>query len=760
MTLRNAQGGTIAFMLVTLFVGLIAGIGGFFMLKLVGGHRELSNAADSGTLGIAKDGVEIPTVAFTDAEIRTSPFGGLVDARTKGINLQTYNRAAGQAFLVALNAESDGKPLGIANARKLLNTLQGPNGIAARLSTKLAQPGSSSDSWVATAFVPPAASNSLRMLADNSNTPELKYAVGSSNYGVSYVHPEKSQLDESNSNIELNKNFNKQIPHIDLKNDIRYDLPPNVIAHDKVNGYRSLRGYDPMKLGKVGTLLAVTMSPFEQPHLISSRYFTAGKTTPSPSADLHVPPNSFQTEVAVADQRSSLNLGVKSESMVGTSAINIPLSGSNPMQLAAATPKYDLAIPRGYLIIDNAGNGFDSSYTGLLPQESTRSAMWYGTTGVSVDAKGSGFFSNNGRLEEWMKYNDAKNKGVAGLMPEPQIDGLYNKSGKPVSLSEARLSISASANPAPCRCHDLNSDPIAANPNPVCVTYARSVLFNPGPFDTAYFPTYLNPPAYGKAGLPMTAGELAKMKLWNLFLSNAGVGGMLTGVNHTTGARVYPQAPFFPLNDPLFGQPVPYNSAPGMNFTLGTNCTPAGLAYSSKFVPGQVTKEGTLLELMNQVASHDPNPLHHKGRLELKRFLENRMWQIKPDASQSEIDSIIDGQIHGIAVGKKYYLYLGKNREFKLDTLPPFWMDPVSGETPDGSPHDYGTIPFSVLGTLVNTPGDFNVHAIPFQESSGPTVFDRLQASFTPSSGANNLLGVVKFSETTVGAPIMFMNAN
>ena len=759
MTQRNARGGTIAFMLVTMFVGIIVGLGVFFIMKLFAGHRELSNAADSGTLSIAKDGVEIPTVAFSDAETRTSPFGGLIDAHTKGINLQTYNRAAGQAFLVALNAESDGKAEGIANARRLLNTLQGPAGIAAQLSKKLSQPGATSNSWVATAYVPPASSNSLRMLADNSVTPELKYTVNGTNYGTSYVRPEESEIEKSNSNVELNKNFQKQIPIVNYLSGKQVDLPKNAVAVDKSRGYKSLRGYDPMKIGKVGTLLAVTMSPFEQPHLISNRYFTNDKITPSPSSDLHVPPNSFQTESSVADQRSSLHLGVKSASMVGTAAINIPLSGANPMQLSAATPKYDLAIPRGYLIVDNAGNGIDSSYTGLIPQPSTKSTIWYGTTGVSVDAPGKGSFSNNGRLEEWMKYNDAKAKGLAGLMPEPQIDGLYTQSGQAASIGDARL-ITPSANPKPCRCHDLNSDPLGANPNPVCVAYARSVPFNPGPFDTAYFPTYLNPPVYGKTGLPMTAGELAKMKLWNLFLSNAGAGGLLTGVNHTTGARVYPHAPLFVTNDPIFNQPVPYNSLPGMNFTLGTNCTVQGLAYSSPIVPGQVSKEGSMLDLMQQVAMHDPNPLHRQGRLQLKRFLENRLWQIKPDASQSEIDEVIDGKMHGLAVGKKYYLYLDKDRRFKFDVVPPFWIDPATGETPDGTAHEYGTIPFSLLGTLVNTPGDFNVHAIPFIDSSGPTLFDRLHASFTPSSGANNLLGVVKFSETTFGVPIMFTNAN
>ncbi len=759
MTLRNAHGGTIAFMLVLAFVSIIVGVGFFFFVKLVGGHRELSNAADSGTLSIAKDGAEIPTVAFSDAETRRSPLGGLIDARAKGINLQSYNRAVAQAYLVALNAESDGKAAGIANAKKLFDTLQGPNGIAAQLSEKLSQPGSSTSSWVAKAFVPPAASNSLRMLACDKSTPELSYTVNQGNYAVAYVHPESGEIEKSNSNIELGKNFKKQVPFVDYAGGQQVKIPDNSFAFDKTKNYRSLRGYDPMKIGKVGTLMAVTMSPFEQAHLISDRYFTNDKKSPSPSTDLHVPPNSFETVTLTADQRTSLNLGVKSASMVGTASINLPPADPNPMQLSAAAPKYDLSIPRGYLIIDNAGDGIDSSYTGLIPQESTRSTIWYGTTGVSVDSPGKGCFSNNGRLEEWMKYNKARQNGTAAFMPEPQLDGLYNQSGKAASLSEARL-ITASSNPSPCRCHDLNSDPVGANPNSVCVKYARSLPFMPGPFDTAYFPNYLNPPVYGKVGLPMTAGELAKMKLWNLFLSNAGAGGLLTEVNHTTGARLYPQTPLFLGNDPILNNPVPYNSAPGLNCTLGTNYSAQGLAYSSPIVPGQVSKDGSLLDLMQQVASHDPNPLHHKGRLELKRFLENRMWQIKPDASQAEIDEIIDGKVHGLAVGKKYYLYLDKHRKFKLDLTPPFWIDPLTGETPDGTAHEYGTIPFSLLGTLVNTPGDFNVHNIPFIDSSGPTIFDRLHASFTPSSGANNLLGVVKFSETSFGVPVMFSNAN
>lgn len=756
MKSREQHGGALPLVLVSTIALLSLGMAFFFLIKLIGGHRELQNAADSGALGVAHVGVEAPFIPLTQpgSGNSRSPFEGLMDASVKGINLQTYNRAVGQTFLVALNAEAEGTSEGIKNARNLIQVLQGPNGMGARLSAVL-NPAGSDINWVDKAYAPGASTNSLRMLADNSSTPLLKYKTSAQTYKTAFVHPASSELNTSCTNAAFHENFNKQIPFSNYALEQHVALPENTFAQDQPHSYLSLRGYDPIKVGRVGSICAVTMSPFEQAHLVSNHDFFRCIINPGAAVGLIPPPNSFQMNSTVPDKRTNLDLHVQTSSAVGTKAINIPLASraSNTLQLSAAMPKYDIAIPRGYLIIDNMGDGKDSSYFGRLPQPNTRSAPWYSTTGVSVDEPGSGFFSNNGRLEEWMKYNyAAKNRLAVG--PQPSLDGLYKSDGRQPSLSEAANLITPTLKPKPCACNDLNSDLAGKNPDLTCVKYASSIMYFPGPFDTAYFPNYLNPPQWGKSGVPLTAAELAKMKLWELYMSDGGLGGLYVHSNRTTGARVYPHAPEFKLNDPLFGQAAPYNAKPGTDFTMGENVSADALAYSNQSVPGQISRNGSILELLEQIAVHSADP---RKAEELKRFLLNRMYQIKPDASADEISTLLGSK--KIEVRQKYYIYLDAHRNFVLSTTRPFWID-GNDPKPDGRTRTAFTIPRDLLGTFVNTPADFDIHQLPFWDSTPSTLYGTLTASFTPSSGANNMLGLVKFTDDTTIGLMKFTNAN
>ncbi|MBY0552304.1 MAG: hypothetical protein K2W95_33805 [Candidatus Obscuribacterales bacterium] len=746
---RTEHGATLGFTLVTTMVMISIGFAAFYLSKLLGGHRELSHAADAGTLAVSKDGVQYPHVKTNSTPTQRSPLDGLVDHSVKGFNLHTYNRAVGQAFLVALNAEAEGdrSPEGIRNARMLISTLQGSNGLGAKLSDKLAKPGEGKDSWVAASFMPPASSNSLRMLAHFDSTPKLDYSVSPGNYSVSYVRPGDAELSTSNTNIELGKNFSNQLPLIDYNADKRVRVPSNAIAEDKTRNYKSLRGYDPIKVGRVGTVCAVTMSPYEQPHLVSNRYFERNLVNPASAAGLVIPPNAFQTVVSTVDKRTALELNMKTSSVVGTEAINIPLDSSAPNteHLSASLSKYDLAIPRGYLVIDNEGDGKDSAFSGLLPQPNTRSEPWYHTTGVSVDER-SGCFSNNGQLEKWMQYNYQTQKlGLTGLTP-PSLDGVYTRKGEPAGLIEAKL-IAPQMNPAPCLCNDRNSDLSGMSPNLTCALYAASPFPVRGAFDKAYHPEYMNPPVYGKSPIQLTAGELAKLDLCKNYVTTMVLGKKVMAIDRVTGARLYPQDRFQP---PLKCAPIPYNVDPSNPSAMGPNVNPAAMAYSDPVVPGKVSKEGSILALTAQASK--------LAILPMKRFLENRMWQMKPDATQLEIDAVVS--LVPIELRAKYFLYLDKNRQFQLSKTPPFWVDVRDSAqlTPDGEPRHFVT-GYDLRDTLVNSNADFNIHIKPYLDDTKAFIWGEVGAHFTPSSGANNLLGVIKFTESAKGGGL-FSDAN
>ena len=139
--------------------------------------------------------------------------------------------------------------------------------------------------------------------------------------------------------------------------------------------------------------------------------------------------------------------------------------------------------------------------------------------------------------------------------------------------------------------------------------------------------------------------------------------------------------------------------------------------------------------------------------------MQNRMWQIKPDATEAEINAVLLSK--SLDLGHKYYIYLDRNRQFKLTTTPPAWVD-VNDKTQlraDGKNHPFVSKPIPLVGTLVNTYGDFNIHECPFLECKDPALFGVFTATFIPSSGANNLLGELKFTETAAGLAV-FSNAN
>lgn len=144
--------------------------------------------------------------------------------------------------------------------------------------------------------------------------------------------------------------------------------------------------------------------------------------------------------------------------------------------------------------------------------------------------------------------------------------------------------------------------------------------------------------------------------------------------------------------------------------------------------------------------------------LPMKRFLENRMWQMKPDATQLEIDAVIS--LVPLELRAKYFLYLDKNRRFQLSKTPPFWVDvrDSSQLTPDGKPRPYSTL-YDLRNTLVNSNADFNIHIKPYLDDTKAFILGEVGASFTPSCGANNLLGVIKFTESAKGGGL-FSDAN
>lgn len=129
--------------------------------------------------------------------------------------------------------------------------------------------------------------------------------------------------------------------------------------------------------------------------------------------------------------------------------------------------------------------------------------------------------------------------------------------------------------------------------------------------------------------------------------------------------------------------------------------------------------------------------------------LRVRMLQIKPNADDGEINSVLNSSV---PFGQVSYIYMNAAGSLVLDSsYPSLYPVPalVPGSLPDGNTQPYTSGNFNLNGTTVNVPsceGYPNPWDCPAVPAEGE---DRVD--WTPSSGFRNLLGVIRFKNCAHG---------
>lgn len=715
---RSYSGGTTALVIVLTLVIIIVGVAFFFWMKIIGGGNELQHATDSGNLNVAKQSLRSPSVALQAAGVANvnelNEFGDLTDPNSSPANqvdLLVYDRLVGKAVIVALNASQEGTQAAKKNANDLDKAVEGPGGIGSRLASQLNQ-----NSNLSGFFTNLSQANSTRMLQnDGTITPS------NNNTPVAFMARTKA------TNIFIAGN---QIPGAST-----FLSNTNNVITKMVGGVNKtyITGYDKLQCGVPGVQpMAVPMRPGEQPHLVDVNDFAGLVAPPLGNAgNAQIPPNAFRSDgTGVEGNRTGNSMTMRSCAVIGTLNLDFPIS-----------------LPRGYIIVDNTGAsnlygsgpnlGFNAPITGggINADMVLMSPSYVGL----VPESGGDVFGLPGQVEQLISDCNAPKPDSTAIQNDMNtITSTGGSMGGITTPSQAIATFAASPPVTPIQCINTNTEPGATAPNASCVK------------DYQTFMNHYNQKV-PEGGAVAASGLMAIEKFkCDVLAARAAVGdggcgatsdgGVCTGLKYydaglltgsaTLGSGGLP--PCLPCN---FGNPNP---------TLSQLLS--------------ITNGGAL-------ADQSSNPLGD---------LITRLYQIQPNPASGEISNVVNGQV---PFGQISYIYLNKSNTLTLSTNPPQFPI-VASAGPDGQPSSVtGTAPF-VPPTMSGNPpsltnpscpspmtcyalqGNLNGTVLNLDNCEGyPHPWDcpdlpaqgLNSAQWTPSSGFNNLLGVLRFFNCAEG---------
>lgn len=470
-------------------------------------------------------------------------------------------------------------------------------------------------------------------------------------------------------------------------------LPPELVTRKLVHGvWKSyFRGYVDPKVSHI-PVIGVPVQPGDQPHLVSGRDFSAQKTLAFAGA--FVPPNAFACRGQASMNAEKLAVAAVSQAKVGV--------------LDSA---YKVSMPLGYIAVRNGPNfgkkvagpflGLDHTLNNeLLPP------------GIEVESSTKIFSQDRELLQEWIDYNNDPADHTKPTRRDTE-GGPFKANGQPAKDGELAKMRGSLVN---CQDSDVTGDPVK---QPCQELFEPKANGAQGAFDRAYHPGggFTEP---GRADKLM-AIECAKCRVQALFMHCGSVTADGCG---PTGMKVYR-----PRQGPYYGDPA---EGKGCASKHGERCIMAD--------PGSVK------DLFEQTERGALAARVLPGR----NGLASRIRQIKPEATDDEIDRVLSSG--KLLLGERMYIYMTSEKTRTLvmtNSAPPGMLS--KDEAADGEPVPVARH-FYLSQTAMNPPHDDGIHEIMFREHEPLGVVDAVETcKWTPSSGFNNLLGVIEFNQDTHG---------
>lgn len=402
MQSRSSVGGTLGIIAVCALVILIVGFAFYYLVKLIGGGEELSNATDSGTLNLAKMAIRNPNVDATtlpDPEVAAN-FAFLGDTPDNKLNLLVYNRLVMHAYMVAHNAKDEATDEATDHAKKVWSAL---NTVGAYLHSRLEDP-----SYMGSHFAALAGSNSTKMLGNN--------AVALKDYDVAFMKKGGS------SNVYLD-------PALWSAFDSTPTVPLNNAGKLSSSGHKYVAGYVPfgvtLKNGDTLYFSAIPMSPYDKPHLVNGGDFESSKTdtfmtsmgTPKYPANT-LPPNSFKSSGQSLDGKTNQFAKMVSHAIV-----------------SCLTTDYAVNMKLGYFMLKNG----PSAPAPTVPLADGTNDIFNNELIAGIVTQGpepgSLFTTDQALYDSWVSYNT----GASSIMPDVAASKSKFRKGDGMEVTEDEL---------------------------------------------------------------------------------------------------------------------------------------------------------------------------------------------------------------------------------------------------------------------------------------------------------------------------------
>lgn len=721
MKTRRRQGATLGLVAVCVLVIIVIGIGCYFLAKIFGGGREVANATDAGALNIAKNAMNktnpLISVSLPGASGEYGDFVALADPPgSNTINLLTYNRCVAQALLVAMNAQQEGTPTAATHAGNVISAL---NQLGSALKAKLTNPA------LVQYFA--AVNNDTRMWGNTGLNAQA------STYKTAFMKSRES------TNIYFTPSMLSQAP-------ITITPPSNwqtigtakvPIINPSTGGY--IRGYENLTVPGIGSIMGVPVFPQQNPHLVALADFNAGTTGPS----ANIPPNAFSVAASSTEAKTGVLGGAIAAAIVGSS---VTKAGGG-----AANYDFPASVPGGYLAIVNLPSATLPAGGIAVPNDDNifNNELYLGP-GIDIAGTSSGAAYNKtdmGATAAWAAYNNSSASNPDGGGPAGS-GGTFTADAR--GLNANLYPPTRRNNPIPLNDMYTASTPNGVAQNPPDLAALLTIRspgqncldqMNTGPDYylsgrcLTYLPSFLQtfnrpmPSGGGSSTGLFTSVDLAKGQVIAAFQS----GQRGATVSGSTNQGLPP-------------------SGLGL-YANGVNAAYPQPAYNPN---GSIQSLGNIDQLLTQVTTGN-QLVPSCSKANIIKAMTQRCYEIKPTATVAEINALWQTPL---PIGQTAYIYIDpatKNlKAFGQAQAPPTL---VANSQPDGAPLDPQLnceSDYSLDSGMVNTAhggghaGDDNLHDRPYTNQSGG-LHGQDHATLVLSSGFNNLLGQLSFSNTTSG---------